>query len=1049
MIDFVHLHCHSAYSLLSGASRLPDILARAKQCDMTALALTDTNGLYGAMSFYRQARQAGIKPIFGAIIETERNFSAEGAGGEKQRAVCLARNRDGYAALCRIITERHLCEDFDLVEALTRHQDGIYILADSPALLHQLAPRVEPGRLFAEVRRFPGGRNAIRVTGLRTLRAAEELRLPRVATNAVHFVDSDSHPIHCVLTAIRRNILLSEVLPQDTAHPEARLKSGTEMERLFADIPDAIANTRRIAEDCNVEFDGRPVFPKCELERGETPFSRLWKLAFHGAEKRYQPLTPPVIERLRHELEVINALGFAEYFLIVHDIVRHARGEGIPIVGRGSAADSLVAYCLGITCVDPLAHDLYFERFLNMHRTDCPDIDLDICWKRRDEVLDYVYQRYGAGNVAMVANHNTFQARSAFRDVARVMGLPLDEINDLCKMLPYHSVKSIRDAMQAFPETRGFPIDQEPYRTIVGLAEAIDGFPRHLSIHVGGIVIGDRPLTHYAPLERSTKGLVICQYEKDGIEDIGLIKIDLLGQRSLSLITDTVKAVKKNYGREIDVHRLPDGDPKTADLIRRGRTMGCFQIESPGMRSLLKQMRARNRHDLIIGLSLIRPGPAGSGMKEHFILRRLGKERPTHLHPKLESVLGSTHGIMLYQEDILRVAHAVAGFSLDDADELRKAISKERSKKRMTQLRERFIRGAVRNGGRRDQAETLWTLVSNFAAYSYCKAHATTYGYISYQACWLKAHYPAEFLAAVMTNLSGYYEPRVYLEEARRLGNPALPPCVNRSTVEHKVELPAGKPAIRVGLMSIKGLSRRAMRAIMEARRQLPFASLDDFLARVKVTRPEAETLALCGAFDCFGDTRPTTLWKVHLLVGSASTRKNNTPLAEMLFAGVGCVETRAGGDSAARNQQPGSRKPSSRHPAVPRLPDYTPEDKLKLEQELLGLTVSDHPLAPYEDALKRYSPIPAGTLDRYAGRRVTVAGWLVTMRRAVTRKQEYMKFVTLEDRTGMVEAVLFPDTYQKYGHLFGTYGPYIIHGTVENHHGSCALTAERVELLP
>ncbi len=498
-----------------------------------------------------------------------------------------------------------------------------------------------------------------------------------------------------------------------------------------------------------------------------------------------RPSAPEVARRLDYELAVIDDLHFSEYFLIVWDIVNFALRKGIPIVGRGSAANSLVAYCLGITSADPLAHDLYFERFLNRSRTDCPDIDLDLCWRRRDEVLRYVYERHGADRVAMVSNHNTYQARSAFRDVARVFGLPMEEINRLSAMLPHYSAESIRDAKELFPEARDFPLDREPYRTIVARAEALDGFPRHLSIHIGGIVIGDRPLTDYLPLERATKGIVVTQFEMNAVEAIGLVKIDLLGHRSLSLIADTVVAVKRNRGDAVALAQIPDGDRETAALLRAGRTIGCFQIESPGMRSLLQMIRAESRLDVIHALSLIRPGPSGSGMKERFVRRRLGEEPAAYLDPRLEKVLGDTHGVMLFQEDILKVAAVIAGFTLEDGDTLRQAISKKRSPERIAALQERFLRGAAGRGVRPETAGEIWKLIQNFAGYSYCKAHAVTYGAISYQAAYLKAHYPAEFLCAVMANQGGFYETREYLEEARRWGVRILPPDVALSGVEH------------------------------------------------------------------------------------------------------------------------------------------------------------------------------------------------------------------------------------------------------------------------
>ena len=1011
--SFVHLHVHSNYSLLTGASAVEDLLQTAEQRQMPVLALTDINGLYGAVPFYKRAKEMGIKPILGAEIQRD--------GGS---AVCLARDRRGYSSLCRIVTDRQLRQDFSLAASLAKHQEGLYILSSDPRLLESLARRIERGRLFADLHDGPSVRCA------ELAAHAERLRLPMAATNDVHFAAPDRHATHRVLTAVRKNVLVDDLRECDLASTEAYMKSPAQMAARFRDFPAAVANTTRIAEDCNLDLDlGTPHFPHYDLPKGETPFSFLWKLAFDGARKRYRPLRPDVIERLRYELEVINKLGFAEYFVIVWDIVSFAHREGIPIVGRGSAANSIVAYCLGITSVDPLKFDLYFERFLNLSRTDCPDIDLDMCWRRRDEVLKYVYERYGIDRVAMIANHNTYQARSAFRDVARVFGLPIPEINLLSSMLPYYGVHSIRDAIEVFPESRDFPIDREPYKSIIETAEHIDGFIRHLSIHVGGIVIADRPLTDYVPLERATKGLIITQYNMGPVEEMGLVKIDLLGQRSLSIVRDTVEAVKQNYNVEIDLRRLPDRDPKTVRFLRTGRTIGCFQIESPGMRNLLQMLRASCILDVIMGLSLIRPGPSGSGMKERFIRRRLGREPVTYPAPQLREVLASTYGVMLYQEDILKVAEAVAGFTLAEGDELRKAISKKRSPHRIAKLHDQFIEGAVGKGLEKQTAEEIWQLIANFASYSYCKSHATTYGHIAYQATYLKAHYPAEFLAAVMSNQAGFYETREYLEEARRLGAKILLPDVNRSGFFFR----AKDRAIRIGLMQVRGLSRTSVKSILRARQGGAFASLADFCRRVRITSPEIRNLIQCGAMDGWGRTRPELLWELQWLLKTRRGRRPIDPKQRELFLPEA---------TAPRGDTP------SPAPQLPRIADYSQEKKLELEQHLLQLAVSAHPLTPYEKQIRGLRVVSTSRLRGHVGRQVTIVGWLVTMRRAVTKNHEYMKFMTLEDRHGIVEIVLFPKTYQRFGHLLYSFGPYVVRGRVEAQHGAVTLTAQWVGLL-
>ncbi len=1132
---FVHLHIHSNYTLSRGASTVEELVDCARRLGMRALALTDTNALYGALYFYKLAHEAGIKPIIGAVLpSTDSGLrddpedptlrqAQDGRGFRPARyAVLLARNRTGYSQLCRAITDRQLNEDFTLAECIKQHQEGLIILTPDLDLAQALAGDLEPGTLFIELvhRGDEASRQALR----ERVEFARRLGLPVVATNAVFFHEPARYDTHRVLVAIGRNSVLealpdprlsrvsslSRVPPQAPAalrgcdsqewlcHPQQYLKSEAEMRRLFRNLPEALTNTARIAEACELEFDlGTPRFPHFQIEEGgqafppdrpdgqecppssqekvgETPYSYLSKLAFDGLRERYQPITPEALRRLQYELGVIDQLGFCEYFLIVWDTVNYARSERIPVVGRGSAADSLVSYCLGITSVDPLAYGLYFERFLNLSRTDCPDIDLDFCWKGRDRVVRYVYDRYGADHVAMISTYNTYKSRSAFREVAKAFGLPPREVDALSSRLPYFSARGIRDAIVSFPECRDFPIDQEPYSTIVSIAETIDGFPRHLSVHVGGIVISREPLTEVTPLQQATKGIVITQLDAEPIEELGLVKIDLLGQRSLSIIADTVKMVKRNHGVEVDPEHLPDGDPQAAEVLRRGRTLGCFQIESPGMRNLLVMMRAESCSDVIKGLSLIRPGPSSSGMKERFVRRRLGLEETTYLTPQLREVLGDTHGVMLYQEDILKVAQAVAGFSLAEGDQLRKAISKERSREKIEALRERFIGGALANDVSRSAAEAIWQQITNFAEYSYCKAHATTYGHISYAAVWLKARYPAEFLASVLNNRAGFYEPRTYLEEARRWGVTILPLDINESEVYFSTEdgtgcgqaglvrpgnndLRAGQdppghtqtprallrgaratPAaaqdgtLQVGFMAVKGLTERTLRRLLRARAERPFRSLADFYTRARPQQAEAEALILVGAFDRFGRSRPQLLWELELL--------RRRPVRDATDRTPGLWEEVSSTVAEA---------------SLPELPEFTLEERVEFEQQYLEMTPSAHPLVRYREALGEAGLTSAVKLSEHVGEQVRVAGVLVASRRARTKENLFMEFITLEDETGMMEVTLFPVTYQKYGHLVTSRGPFLVEGKVEDQwglrplrFGALTVSAQRLEAV-
>jgi len=1008
---FTHLHVHSCYSLLEGASRPAELLDAAEAAGMKALALTDTDGLYGAIPFYQAARQRGIQPILGVTL-------TDGA----KRVVCLARSREGYAGLCRLVTERHLNDDFRLLDAVARHQRDLVVLVDRPKLLDELAERIEHRWLFAELVQYgPDDLPELR----KMYKAARKRKLPVVASGGVYFHQPDRHPIQRVLTAIRHQSLLDDVPESSRVSPEAWLKPPEAFQKLWKDVPEAVGNTQRIAEACQWELPmHKPIFPSCRLPEGETAYSYLCKLAFDGLAERYRPIGPEALRRLEHELNVIHQLGFAPYFLIVHDIVNFARRRDIPVVGRGSAADSLVSYCLGISSVDPIAYDLYFERFLNLSRTDCPDIDLDFCWRGRDEVIDYIYRTYGETHVAMIATHSTFQARSAFRDVAKVYGLPPREVDELASRLPFYSAGSIRACIASFPESRDFPIDTEPIGQIVDTCALIDGFPRHLSIHVGGLVIADSPLPYYVPLQRAPKGIVITQYDMGPIEDLGLVKMDILAQRSLSIIADTVKMVRQNTGRKVDVDALPPDDARTAGLLRTGRTIGCFQIESPGMRNLLQMLKAENRLDVIHALSLIRPGPSSSGMKERFIKRRLGREPVKHLHPALADVLGETYGVMLFQEDILKVAQAVAGFDLAVGDELRKAMSKHRHDGRMHEMRDAFIQGAIDRGASPSAAEKLWELVSNFAQYSYCKAHACTYGHISYQATYLKARYPAEFLASVLNNIAGFYPAREYLEEARRWGVDIRLPHVNESARLHTTGRDAqGNPWLRVGLWQVAALQQRHTEAIVAGRKERPFASLAEVCRRVPLRRQEAQNLVECGALDGLGHTRPEMLWLL------------DTQFREWVAA----------------RRRPGALPmdlSGTTDSACPSLPEYDRQKRLELEMQVLKLTPSAHPLTYYAELLKGRRLCPSRDLPEHVGRTVSVAGWLVATRRARTKRDQFMMFLTLEDQFGTMEVTLFPEAYQKCGWVLMHGGPYLATGTVENQQGALTVTAESLEVL-
>jgi DNA-directed DNA polymerase III PolC len=1037
---FVHLHCHSHYSFLRAVPSPAELVARAAEQKMRAVALTDTNGLYAAVPFYLAAREADVRPIIGTVLEVESGNSrgeiprslpvgsaqgrqrpqedSEKAAARNETLLLLAADRTGYRNLCRLVTARQLEERPVSLETLRAHRAGVIALyapgnatrgaassAPTSAIEHiARLKEIYGNALYLEVHHLsPGDARALRAAS----RLSSELGVPLVATNNVHFIRPEEHLHHRVLNAIRVGSLLTKVAPPEITSAEAWFKSAEEMRRAFPDHPEALRATLEIAQRANLELElGKLIFPEFPVPEGETPFSYLWKLCFEGARQRYQPLRPEVLARLTHELEVIHQRNLAPYFLLVWDIVEEARRRGIPAVARGSAASSMVTYCLGISRVCPLRWGLYFERFLNEQRGDCPDLDLDICGARRDELLEYVYKRWGAEHVAMIASFVTMHARLAVREVAKVFGLSPGEVNHFTRRLPHRPVREILEAIRTLPECRALPAEEEPWKTILAVALRLDDFPRHLGIHPCGTVIAAQSLTELVPLELATKGIIVTQYDMNAIEALGLIKMDLLGQRGLTTMSLALANIEQARGKRVDFDAIPEDDSATCEMISQGRTMGIFQIESPGMRGLLRALRARTLDAISLALALIRPGASEYGAKETF-LKRLRKQEPVrYSHPGLAAILGETLGVCVYQEQVMQIAQAVGSMSLAEADLVRRATAKFADQRERERLRAKFLKAATQMGLAGKKLDETWLMVEKFAGFGFCKAHAATYADLSYRIAYLKVHYPAEFLAAMCSSGAGFYHVSAYVEEAKRWGIEVRLPSVNRSRLEYTTELltenveallaaPSARHAIRIGLMQVKGLRLETIENIVRAReRDGPYHSLENFLRRVPVERDEIETLIKCGAFDEVGEgsaTRPARLWQLHLM-RSGPMRASPALEAEMLF--------------------PEALSPA--RPAAIAMPaaDYTREQRLAYEQELLEVCVSGHPL----DLVERNGEAWSSELARLCGKRVTLLGWVVTFRHVGTKDYRNMMFVTLEDQRGLYEAVLFPETYERYG---------------------------------
>jgi DNA-directed DNA polymerase III PolC len=1023
---FTHLHVHSHFSFGIGVSSPESLAEAAARQGFRALTCTDTNGVYGAVEFQRACEAAGVRPILGA------HLVAEG-----QEVVALAINERGWGALCRAITAIHwrtpldpsACPPVRLSALLATDREGLILLSRDVGFLEQTLRLSGPENLYAELR--PGReRHAV-------LAATRRLRLPAVATNSVVAAHAEEWSRHRLLRAIALNTTLSALPSQEVWPTQAWLCPTEDLARHFPDCPEALSTAAEIAERCTYNIPvGHRIIPPRVADTGGA-FAQLRELTLDGARSRYPELTPALQERLDLELGIIGQKGFADYFLVVRDIVRN----GPTHCGRGSVANSVVSYCLGITHVDPISSRLVFERFLNLERRDPPDIDLDFPWDERDKVLAYVFRRYPRLHSAMVANHNTFQPRGALREVAKVHGRPAGEIREVTRRIPYfyETGERLADLVAAHPNFRGLHLATS-WQEYARIAEGLVGIPRHLSVHAGGVVITPTPLTDYVPVEPAAKTLTddpdlpvpVIQFEKDGTEDAGLVKIDLLGNRSLAVIRDAIDAVHGHTSHRIDYTSSVAGQDEGAKaLFRTGKTMGVFYTESPASRLLCAKSQADTFELLVLNTSMIRPA---SNKYIRLYLERLRHGTPYEpLDPSLRDTLIESFGIMVYQEDVVNVCATFAGMSPATGDGLRKALSKKRPAKHLGAYAEEFFTGAMRLGRDPEAAKRVWEMIMSFAGYSFCKGHSCSYIQIAQHACALRANHPAEFMAAVLSNGGGFYQPFAYVAEAMRMGLTVLPPDVNASDFRC-----SGKGReIRIGLQFIKGLSADAVERMFAARdgqadgpgtrgaggggRAIrPFRSIFDLRSRCGIEPSDLRLLIKVGALDSIagGWTRPMMLW----LVDSAERGKEGA---------------REGGDWF-----------EDLPAAVPGLKEYSPERRRREEYAALGFMTDAHPMQLHAEQLRRFRLCRSTELLQHAGRHVLAAGMLTTAKPVHTSNDEPMEFVTFDDGDGLIEAVLFPGIYRERGHVLFDQGPFIFRGKVEEEFGAVTLSVTHLDRL-
>ncbi|MCD9025944.1 DNA polymerase III subunit alpha [Cohnella silvisoli] len=1031
MCDFVHLHVHSEYSLLDGAARIKEMAAKAAELGMKSLALTDHGVMYGAIPFYKACLEHGIKPIIGMEA-----YITAGSRHEKQsrkeqpiyHLTLLAKNEIGYRNLMKLTSIGHL-EGFYYrpridFEALTEYAEGLVCLSGcmSSELSKQLmddryddakATALRYRELFGDDYYLELQDHGIleqKKVSAGVLKLSEETGIPLAATNDSHYMHEDDHSLQDVLLCIGTGKTVDDPDRLKIATNQLYLKSGEDMATLFRHVPEAIANTVKIADSCSLELVfGRHILPQfAPLPDGSSAAQYLRELCKQGLLDRFNGLPDwedaefrkAAEERLHYELHVIGDMGFDDYFLIVWDFIRFAHEQGIVTgPGRGSSAGSLVAYVLKITDVDPLKHKLLFERFLNPERVSMPDIDIDFSDERRDEVIRYVVQKYGAEHVAQIITFGTLAARAAVRDVGRVLNLPFGEVDKTAKLIPAAPGMSIERAMKESSEFRALAEGTSGAAELIAMARRVEGMPRHASTHAAGVVISSDPLTDYVPLQEGTDGVPLTQYSMEHLEAVGLLKMDFLGLRTLSIIERTLASIREQTGRVFRWEEVSYDDVPTYELMGRGDTTGIFQLESTGMRRVLKEMKPNSFEDIVSVLALFRPGPME--FIPQFIRAKHGLVEVEYPHDNLKPILGDTYGIIVYQEQIMQIASAMAGFTLGEADLLRRAVSKKK-REVLDEQRKFFVRGSLKLGYSDKDANSVYDLIVRFADYGFPRAHAAAYAVLAFQTAYLKTHHPIAFMASMLTAVVGNQRKTAeYVDECRRMGIAVLPPDVNESGVLFTPIAATGADthgAIRFGLAGVKNVGTQAIESILKERQERPFDSLTDFCRRVDprvCNKRVIESLLQAGALESMPGHRSQQLAALEpTLTASALWRKQREELQIELFDFA---------ESPNWNVD------------LPNVPPYTQTQMLELERDLMGLYLSGHPLDIFDEMFEELK------LDRLVdiadapdGSTVYTAGMIVSLKPFVTRKGQSMAFLEMEDRIMGTELVAFPTVWAK-----------------------------------
>ncbi len=1016
MTPYVELHSHSNFSFLDGGSHPYELAMRAAELEMPALAITDRGGVYGAVKHLQACRKLGVKPIIGSALEVD--------GDE---LILIARNLRGYSNLCRLLTIAHA--DQPKGEARTtlakvdEHRDDLFYLSptDDEQRLRELQEALGRENVFSELHHHLRPEDPWVLEG----RAAMARRCGAgvVATNQVHYHVPERRRLHDVLVAIRHRATLEEARPHLFPNSEHHLKSGAEMRPLFERHAEALATPWDIAQECDVDLDFRKVrFPGYPVPAGETPFSYLYKLCFEGVRERYQPITIEVTRRLQHELEVIQKTGLAEFFLINWDLMRFAREKGVPGQGRGSAADSIVAYVLGITRVDPIEHNLLFERFLHEEMTSTPDIDIDFSTAHREQVIQYIYEKYGWERTGMVCNVVTFQPRMAIRQVGKALGFSDELLDRLAKGVDRWFTEDVEDSMTgAVP-----PPDMRPqsWKHFLELCREVIEFPRHLSIHNGGMLVTGEPLVDIAPVEPATmEGRRVVQFNKDDVEDLGLIKMDMLGLRTLSVVAEALDLIKDTTGVRPDLDQLPLKDPAVFEMCSIADTIGVFQIESRAQMQTLPRTRPKDFNDLVVEVAIIRPGPIQGNAVHPYIRRKQGREQVTYAHPLLEPILKDTLGVILYQEQIIEIAMYVAGMKPGRADGFRRAMTRHLNRVEMSSLEDEFIGGCLGNGVPREVADQLFQAVQGFAVYGFCRSHAAAFARTSYETAWMKLHHPVEFGCGLLNNQPmGFYHPSVLVEDLKRHGMTALPVDVNRSDVRCLPERFDAGLAMRIGFNYVRDLGEDGRAAIVTERgRSGVFSSFDDFVNRLRdrPIGPQAvRNLVMVGAFDALGRPRRELLWGWQERWHGKGLRRGIPKQSELRL-----------NDTA---------------PSLPHVDEF---DANQLEYRISDLSTGHHLIHFCRDRLRGMGAQESNKLPGIRnGQHVRVAGLVITRQAPSTAKK--IRFFTLEDEFGQVNVTIKPDVYDRHRQVANRQPILVIDGVMQRQDGVYSVLASHIQAL-